>query len=138
MSLRIRHAGLGLAALMAGLGLGSCTRQAPPGPAAGAAAEADTAAPNLPIDVMPSVIDAKVAYPEEARARGEEGLVQVKAFVGSDGKVIRAEADPAQAVSPALREAAVAAVLGWTFEPARQAGRPVKVWIMVPVNFRLR
>jgi protein TonB len=35
-----------------------------------------------------------------------------------------------------LTEAAVRAVKGWTFEPARKDGVPVKTWISVPIPFQ--
>ncbi len=141
---------LGLAGFLLFGGVAACSRQQPappmasspspsPSPApAPASAEAPAEAPAVPIDVMPKLLASPVAYPAEARARDEQGLVQVKALVGVDGRVSRAEAVPDSTVAPVLVEAALAAVGGWTFEPARSAGQPVAVWIVVPVNFRLR
>jgi protein TonB len=118
-----------MVALLAGLGLfgaGSCTREQP-------AREA----PMIPVDVMPKLLASAVKYPEEARDKGLEGLVRVKAFVGKDGKVIEAAVDAGQSGPPVLEKAAVDAVRQWTFEPARAKGEPVEIWIVVPVNFRL-
>lgn len=116
---------------------GACTRdkpaaQAPP-PAGGAAAPA----PEIPIDTMPKVLSSPIIYPPEARSRGEQGIVQVKALVGRDGKVTMVSVDPAQSASPVLKQAAMDAVRQWTIEPARSGGEPREVWIVVPVAFRL-
>lgn len=127
-----------LAAMLAIVGLavpGGCARDKPAPPAP--AGEANAPAPELPIDTMPKVLDAAVKYPEEARARGEQGTVQVKALVGTDGKVTEVSVDAEQVASPVLVQAALEAVRQWTFEPARSGGQPCAVWIVVPVAFRL-
>ena len=126
--------GLAAAGLLA---TGGCTRHKEAPPAPPATGEAAAPAPDLPIDAMPRVVDAPIAYPEAARKQGIEGVVQVKALVGADGKVSEASVDPAQDVSPLLVQAALEAVRRWTFEPARAAGQPCAVWIVVPVAFRL-
>lgn len=125
-----------LLAIVALAAPGACTRDKP-APAPAGEANAPAPAPDLPIDTMPKVLDAAVKYPEEARARGEQGTVQVKALVGTDGKVTEVSAEAGQAASPVLVEAALAAVRQWTFEPARSGGQPRAVWIVVPVAFRL-
>ena len=91
----------------------------------------------LPIDVMPKLVKADVQYPDEARKRGEQGIVYVRALVGKDGRVRDASVDPQKPASPLLAGAAVEAVKGWTFEPAMAKGEPVEIWIVVPVNFKL-
>lgn len=131
---------LALVAGLAALSLSSCTREkaAPKSAGSEAAEQASPEAPMIPVDVMPKVLEAKVNYPEEAQARGEQGIVMVKALVGKDGLVKQTAVDPGQPVSDALGKAAVEAVKGWRFEPARSKGEPVEVWIVVPVNFRLQ
>ena len=128
---------LGLAGLA---GAAACTRREPaPVPAdASATPVAEEPAPDLTPDVMPKLLSAPIAYPAEARERGEEGIVQVQALVGADGRVIKTVAMPNQKAAPVLIDAAVAAVRGWTFEPAKIGDRPVKIWVAVPVNFRLK
>lgn len=125
---------LAVPAMLVLVAIGGCThgKTAPPP----AVQEAASPAPELPIDAMPKVLDAPVSYPPDAREQGIEGLVQVKALVGTDGKVTEVSADPAQA-APILVQAALEAVSRWTFEPARSGGRPVAVWVAVPVKFRL-
>ena len=73
-------------------------------------------------------------YPEVARAANIDGTVLVQALVGKDGhvkdtKVLRS--------IPPLDDAAVNAVRQWVFKPARTAGKPVAVWVAVPVRFTL-
>ena len=128
---------LGLAGLA---GTAACTRREPAPAPAGASADPATEepAPDQTPTVMPKLLSAPITYPAAARERGEEGIVQVQALVGVDGKVIRTVAMPNQKAAPVLIDAAVAAVRDWTFEPAKIDDRPVKVWVAVPVNFRLK
>jgi len=74
-------------------------------------------------------------YPEQARHDGIQGTVIVQALVGRDGTV--KEVRVAKSI-PKLDAAAVTAVRQWTFRPARSEGRPVAVWVAVPVKFTLR
>ena len=73
-------------------------------------------------------------YPEEARMAGQEGLVVVQALIGTDGLV--KDTRVVKSV-PSLDDAAVAAVEQWTFKPALAEGKPVAVWVAVPVKFSL-
>ncbi len=73
-------------------------------------------------------------YPERARDAGVEGQVMVKALLGTDGRVERIVISKSV---PALDEAAAAAVRKWRFSPARCGGRPVAIWVAVPVKFTL-
>jgi periplasmic protein TonB len=118
----------------------SCAKEEPPKEAVKPAGTSGPTAeaPEIPIDVMPKLIHGEVFYPEEARARGEQGIVKVKALVGKDGKVTEAAVDTTSPAPTALGRAAVDAVRKWTFEPATTKGEPVAVWIVVPVNFKLR
>jgi len=74
-------------------------------------------------------------YPAEARDAKAEGLVQTQALVGEDGLVkdVRILSTP----SPLLAPAAANAVRKWVFKPAMAHGKPVAVWVTVPVRFSL-
>jgi protein TonB len=88
------------------------------------------------VDELPEAID-KVPpeYPEEARLNAVEGTVVVQALIGQDGlvkdtKIMRSV--------PELDATAVAAVAQWKFKPAKAEGKPVAVWVAVPVRFTLK
>ena len=74
-------------------------------------------------------------YPDEARESGVQGVVLVQALVIEDGSV--ADCRIVNSI-PLLDEAAIAAVRQWRFKPARTAGKPVAVWLAVPVRFSLQ
>lgn len=98
-------------------------------------AEAEKPAPS--VDEMPVLLHIPApAYPPEARARGIEGTVGVRAKVGTDGKV--ADEFVAQHADPSLEPTALAAVRQATFKPAMKDGRPVEVWVFIPIKFALK
>jgi len=75
------------------------------------------------------------AYPEIARDAGIEGTVLVRVLVDPRGSV--RDALILQGVR-GLEEAALAAATTAVFRPALQQDRPVAVWVVVPIEFRLR
>ncbi len=81
------------------------------------------------------VVRVPPVYPDLARQAGLEGTVVVHALVGIDGRVRRVRV---MTPHPVLEEAAREAVRAWIFAPAKTAGRPVEVWVAVPVRFTLR
>jgi protein TonB len=84
----------------------------------------------MPVLVTPP----RPVYPEEARLHGVEGVVTVRALVSKDGKIPDCFAVDGAAL---LREAALTAVKAATFKPAQQSGRPVAVWVQIPIRFSL-
>ena len=79
-------------------------------------------------------------YPELARRAGIEGQVFVRVLVGEDGRVIRAEiygARPPE-VKDVLGPAALEAARKFVFTPGMQRDKPVKVWVMIPFQFKLQ
>lgn len=91
------------------------------------------------IEKTPEIIrNAKVVYPEEAKAAGIQGKVYLTLLLDLDGKVMRAELEKSSG-SSLLDKAAVDACRQMLFTPAlAPGGKPVRVWIMYPVNFSLR
>ncbi len=73
-------------------------------------------------------------YPKAALDAGIDGMVLVQALVGADGRV--KDTKIVKSI-PALDEAALACVRQWVFKPARAKGKPVAVWVAVPVMFTL-
>ncbi len=87
------------------------------------------------VDELPEAIQ-RVApeYPAEARRAGIQGTVMVQARVLPDGSV--GETLLVSSI-PALDAAAVACVKQWRFKPGAAEGRPVAVWVGIPVKFVL-
>lgn len=75
-------------------------------------------------------------YPAAARRRHEEGVVVLRALVSPSGGTERVAIWESSGFYR-LDDAALEAVRGWRFEPARRAGIPVKSWVQVPVRFQL-
>jgi TonB family protein len=73
-------------------------------------------------------------YPDLARSAGVSGIVRVRALVGPDGLVRRAQVIMGVEM---LNEAALRAVRQWQFKPASRAGKPAWAWTTVPVRFSL-
>jgi TonB family protein len=79
----------------------------------------------------------RIKYPDHARRANREGEVFVIVLVDARGTVVKYMLDRSSGSSD-LDYAAVEAVVGTHFVPARVKGVPVPVWIMLPVNFRLK
>ncbi len=75
-------------------------------------------------------------YPAVARLRGYEGLVLIAAQVSSQGRVQTVRIKKSSGY-PVLDRSAEAAVKTWRFEPGRQMGTPMTMWVDVPVRFVL-
>jgi len=88
--------------------------------------------------VRPEVIESsRVApvYPAEAVRARLEGLVVLKVVVDERGRV--GDIEVVRGLGHGLDEAAVAAVRRWRFRPATRNGRPIKVFHVIPFDFRL-
>lgn len=74
-------------------------------------------------------------YPPMAQQAGVEGTVLVRVLVGKDGKV----KDVMYIDGPeALKDAAYASARSSVWRPALIDQKPVEVWVMMPVTFKLR
>ena len=71
-------------------------------------------------------------YPEEAKAAGVSGKVEVQVTISEEGQVIEAIAIRGPEL---LREVAVQAAKGWVFKPTKADGVPVKVQGILTFNF---
>ncbi|HEX9180830.1 MAG TPA: energy transducer TonB [Burkholderiales bacterium] len=98
--------------------------------------------PPRPVPVTPPVYNAAYLsnpppdYPAVARRRGLEGVVLLSVLVNEAGlpkevKLARSSG------TPILDDAALEAVKGWRFVPARQGEQAVSAWVEVPIRFRL-
>jgi protein TonB len=82
-----------------------------------------------------AIVKVPPQYPTDAREKGVDGTVLVQALVGRDGTVRDVRVQKSIRL---LDAAAVQAVYQWRFKPALSEGKPVAVWVAVPVRFALR
>jgi protein TonB len=75
-------------------------------------------------------------YPAVARRSGDQGTVMLKVLVSLEGAPLRVELDQSSG-SKLLDSAAVDAVKGWRFVPARRGAQNIEGWVRVPVVFKL-
>jgi len=89
------------------------------------------------VDRLPRILEkVKPAYPEHARRLRRTGVVTLRFLVDAEGRVRQprvVEAAPAGL----FEDSALAAVRRWRFSPAMRQGRPVAVWLILPVRFTL-
>jgi periplasmic protein TonB len=76
------------------------------------------------------------AYPEEARLKGQSGVVLLRVGVTERGRVSFVEVESGSGFK-ILDETAVRAVNQWKFIPAASGSRPVGSILSIPVRFRL-
>lgn len=113
----------------------------PPPPAAAVEEEADENEIFLVVEQAPEIIGglAKLyevtPYPPLARKAGLEGTVVVQIVVNADGT----PSDPKvmRSVAETLDKAAVEGIMQLRFRPAMQRSRAVRVYMTLPVRFRL-
>jgi len=86
--------------------------------------------------VAPVLLEHEILYPVEARDRGYEGLVLVKVLVDENGHTINVRIARTSGVSM-LDTAAVKTARNFIFSPAIVDGKPTRLWVTVPVEFRL-
>lgn len=81
-------------------------------------------------------IQSKVIYPEIAKKAGIEGTVVIRAAIDEKGNVIKTVI--AKGIGAGCDEAAVEAIRKVKFKPGSQRGKPVKVWLSIPIRFKLK
>jgi len=75
-------------------------------------------------------------YPLAARRFGEQGTVTLRVLVTAEGLPARVDVEKTSG-SVNLDSAAIEAVKGWRFTPARRGNEAVEGWVLVPIVFRL-
>ncbi len=75
-------------------------------------------------------------YPPTARRLGSEGTVMLRVLVSAEGLPVRVDLEQTSGSSP-LDHAALDAVRGWRFAPARRGEQNIEDWVRVPIVFRL-
>ena len=93
--------------------------------------------PFVAIENPPEIIHQEPAkYPDIAIKMGVQGRVTVEVTVDAQGKPIQAKV--VKSASEVFNDAAIEAVMKYTFKPAMQSTGPVTAKIYIPVNFRLK
>jgi protein TonB len=93
--------------------------------------------PYYKVEVKPKPIYSPTPkYPDLARRAGIQGQAVVKALVDIDGSIMDAQILKSSG-NQMLDEAALAAARQWKFTPAKQRDKFVRVYVSIPVNFRL-
>ena len=102
----------------------------------------DTVYSFVPYDSPPvpeggfSALQKHVVYPELAVKAGIQGRVTVNAQIDGDGSVLQTIVSESIGFD-ACDQAAVEAVKAVKWQPAMNRDQPVKVWISVPIDFKL-
>lgn len=90
----------------------------------------------MPIGGM-AAIQGHLKYPELAKKVGLEGLVVVGVLIDEKGNPMKTEILKSAGVNIGFDEAAQDAVMAVKWKPAKQRDKPVKVWVSIPVRFKL-
>jgi protein TonB len=98
--------------------------------------EEEPIVPFFALSEKPEVVrQSKPEYPELARKAGIEGRVTVKVLINTQGDVEKVEIVKGH---PMLNDAAVESAKKWKFKPGKQRDRTVKVWMNIPIDFKLK
>ena len=76
-------------------------------------------------------------YPRLAQAAGVEGIVFLKVLVGADGRTEKTEIIKAKPENMGFEESAIEAIQKVKWHPAKQRDRKIRVWVSIPVQFKL-
>lgn len=110
------------------------TTEPPQAPAGGTNIFVAYDEPPKPINGF-SALQQDIRYPEEALRLRIEGRVIVQVLVDSTGEVI--DVIIVRSLGHGCDQEAMRVILSQQWTPAHQRDRPVKVWVNIPVVFRL-
>jgi periplasmic protein TonB len=92
--------------------------------------------PFVAIETQPELIHREAAiYPEIAKKIGLQGRVTVEVTIDAQGKPIQAKI--IKSASDVFNEAAIEAVMKYTFKPAMMSTGPVTAKVYIPIDFRM-
>jgi TonB family protein len=90
----------------------------------------------IQVDKAPALISQlKPEYPREAKLQDIQGKVLLKLLIDEKGNVAKAKLE--KSVNPLLDKSALSAAKKAKFSPAMVKDKPVKVWVVLPVSFKL-
>ncbi len=98
----------------------------------------------VPYDEPPQIIGGMAAlrkvlvYPEIAKKAGIEGMVVIAVLVDEQGRPLKTKVMKAHGGKVGFEEAAIDALMKVKWKPAMQRDLPVKVWVSIPVHFKLK
>ena len=84
-----------------------------------------------------AAIQRNLVYPEIARRAGVEGTVIIHVLIDEKGNVVKTRVLKSLG-NNGCDEAAIAAIKKTKWKPAMQRDKPVKVWVSIPVIFKLK
>jgi protein TonB len=76
-------------------------------------------------------------YPRLARTLGEQGRVLLDVYILADGSVGQVKLHRSSGYAR-LDQAAIDAVRGWHYIPAKRGGVPIPYWYVQPIDFELQ
>jgi TonB family protein len=83
-------------------------------------------------------IQNNLVYPELAKKAGIDGIVVVMAQISENGDVLKTKILRSLGENNGCDDAAIEAIKSVKWKPARVDGKPVAVWVSVPVKFNLQ
>jgi protein TonB len=86
---------------------------------------------------MPALLSV-LEYPELARRAGIEGSVVIAVLIDEKGALLNARVLKPHGSNVGMEEAAIKGLRKMKWKPAYQRDKPIKVWVSIPVRFRLR
>jgi TonB family protein len=90
----------------------------------------------IQVDKAPALISQlKPVYPKEAKMQDIQGKVFLKLLIDEKGNVVKAKVE--KSVNPLLDKSALNAAKKAKFSPATLKDKPVKVWVVLPVSYKL-
>jgi TonB family protein len=87
--------------------------------------------------LAPVLLNYSLYYPDEAREQELEGTVLVRVLVNEYGKISDVIIHESSG-NPLLDSAAVKTALTFTFSTPKRDGEKTKMWVLVPIEFKLR
>jgi TonB family protein len=90
----------------------------------------------IEVDKAPALVSQlKPVYPKEAKMQDIQGKVFLKLLIDEKGNVAKAKVE--KSVNPLLDKSALNAAKKAKFSPAMLKDKPVKVWVILPVAYKL-
>ena len=105
-------------------------------PAAAPAAPPAPPKVDLPSSDADYLQNPRPAYPSMSKRLGEQGKVQVRVLIGTDGTAQKAEIKQSSGFDR-LDQVALTTVQKWRYVPGKRGGVAEAMWFVVPINFVL-